>query len=63
MRLKRKRKRILKILNIHNMERCPSGLRSTTGNRVSAVRRNAGSNPALSAEDLKSTKEKENNVL
>jgi hypothetical protein len=29
-------------------ERCPSGLRSTTGNRVSAERRIAGSNPALS---------------
>lgn len=30
------------------LERCPSGLRSTTGNRVSAERWNAGSNPALS---------------
>ena len=30
-------------------ERCPSGLRSATGNRVSAERCFAGSNPALSA--------------
>ena len=30
-------------------ERCPSGLRSATGNRVSAERWIAGSNPALSA--------------
>src|SRR5581483_7178290 len=30
-------------------ERCPSGLRSATGNRVRAERRVAGSNPALSA--------------
>src|ERR687887_619959 len=31
-------------------ERCPSGLRSATGNRVRAERCVAGSNPALSAE-------------
>src|SRR5204863_7511851 len=30
-------------------ERCPSGLRSATGNRVRAERSVAGSNPALSA--------------
>src|SRR3954454_7391601 len=30
-------------------ERCPSGLRSATGNRVRAARCVAGSNPALSA--------------
>src|SRR5258707_13699219 len=30
-------------------ERCPSGLRSATGNRVGAERCLAGSNPALSA--------------
>src|SRR6476661_2393542 len=30
-------------------ERCPSGLRSATGNRVRAERCVAGSNPALSA--------------
>ena len=30
-------------------ERCPSGLRSATGNRVRVARRVAGSNPALSA--------------
>src|SRR5436853_2267687 len=31
-------------------ERCPSGLRSATGNRVRAARCVAGSNPALSAD-------------
>src|SRR3954452_22095472 len=31
-------------------ERCPSGLRSATGNRVRAERCVAGSNPALSAQ-------------
>src|SRR5881398_1159706 len=31
-------------------ERCPSGLRSATGNRVRAERCVAGSNPALSVE-------------
>src|ERR671936_1416458 len=31
-------------------ERCPSGLRSATGNRVRAERCVAGSNPALTAE-------------
>ena len=30
------------------LERCPSGLRSATGNRVRAERCVAGSNPALS---------------
>src|SRR5688572_33483401 len=32
-----------------SLERCPSGRRSATGNRVSVERRFAGSNPALSA--------------
>ena len=35
-------------LAISQLERCPSGPRSTIGNRVFAERRNAGSNPALS---------------
>jgi hypothetical protein len=30
-------------------ERCPSGLRSTLGKRVSVLRRFVGSNPTLSA--------------
>src|SRR5262249_55337372 len=34
----------------HSTERCPSGLRSATGNRVRAERCVAGSNPALSAQ-------------
>src|SRR5712692_6372172 len=34
---------------LHSTERCPSGLRSATGNRVRAERCVAGSNPALSA--------------
>src|SRR5438874_2893300 len=34
---------------IPHRERCPSGLRSATGNRVRAERCVAGSNPALSA--------------
>src|SRR5579884_1607801 len=33
-------------------ERCPSGLRSATGNRVRAERCVAGSNPALSVPDM-----------
>src|SRR6058998_161071 len=34
---------------LRSTERCPSGLRSATGNRVRAERCVAGSNPALSA--------------
>src|SRR5919197_4098662 len=34
---------------LRRAERCPSGLRSATGNRVRAERCVAGSNPALSA--------------
>src|SRR5215216_793250 len=34
---------------LRRTERCPSGLRSATGNRVRAERCVAGSNPALSA--------------
>ena len=48
------------------MERCPSGQRSTTGNRVSAERRIAGSNPALSGVRLayrESVGRKERHVL
>ncbi len=40
-------------LAISQLERCPSGPRSTTGNRVSAERWNAGSNPALSVHYMK----------
>ncbi len=36
-------------LAISTLERCPSGLRSTIGNRVSAERWIVGSNPTLSA--------------
>jgi hypothetical protein len=36
-------------LLVLSRERCPSGLRSATGNRVRAERCVAGSNPALSA--------------
>ena len=46
MRSRRKRNKL------SFLERCPSGLRSTTGNRVSAERRDAGSNPALSVESV-----------
>ena len=35
-------------LGCARLERCPSGLRSATGNRVRAERCVAGSNPALS---------------
>jgi hypothetical protein len=48
------------------MERCPSGLRSTTGNRVSAERWIAGSNPALSGVSItlsQGVERKERNVL
>jgi hypothetical protein len=37
-------------------ERCPSGLRSATGNRVRAERCVAGSNPALSVADTSGTR-------
>src|SRR2546429_6736489 len=35
---------------LRSTERCPSGLRSATGNRVRAERCVAGSNPALSVQ-------------
>src|SRR5689334_1577499 len=41
------------------LERCPSGLRSATGNRVWAERSIAGSNPALSAKASLATPPKE----
>src|ERR1035437_7530494 len=42
------RRRRLTVTLFHHPERCPSGLRSATGNRVGAERCLAGSNPALS---------------